>query len=89
MADQMRNLDWLARNAEFYGIAEPATVLDVLARIEAIWGSDPSCRLSREGPSVAEQNNNALDLDCPEGIGSGHAAVKALPSRPQRAGSTG
>jgi len=38
LADQMRNLDWLARNAEFYGIAEPATVLDVLARIEAILG---------------------------------------------------
>ena len=38
MADQMCNLDWRARNAKFYGIAEPATVLDVLARIEAILG---------------------------------------------------
>jgi len=38
LADQMRNLDWLAQNAEFYGIAEPTTVLDVLARIEAILG---------------------------------------------------
>ena len=38
LADQMCNLDWLARNAEFYGIADPATVLDVLARIEAILG---------------------------------------------------
>jgi mRNA interferase MazF len=38
LGDQMRNLDWPARNAEFYCIAEPATVLDVLARIEAILG---------------------------------------------------
>jgi mRNA interferase MazF len=36
LADQMRNPDWLARTAEFYGVAEPATLSDVLARIEAI-----------------------------------------------------
>jgi len=36
LADQMRNLDWLARNAEFHGVAETATVMETLARIEAI-----------------------------------------------------
>ena len=36
LADQMRNLDWLARNAEFHSIEETATVMETLARIEAI-----------------------------------------------------
>jgi mRNA interferase MazF len=36
LADQMRNLDWLARNAEFHSIADTTTVMEVFARIEAI-----------------------------------------------------
>jgi len=36
LADQLRNLDWLARNAEFVSHADNGTVLEVLARIEAI-----------------------------------------------------
>ena len=37
LADQARNLDWLARNAEFHSVADPGTVLEVLARLEAIF----------------------------------------------------
>lgn len=36
LADQARNLDWIARYAEFVASAEERTLLEVLARIEAI-----------------------------------------------------
>jgi len=36
LADQARNLDWLARNAEFASLADTGTLLEVLARLEAI-----------------------------------------------------
>ena len=36
LSHQMRSLDWLARNAEFHSKAPEKTVLEVLARIEAI-----------------------------------------------------
>lgn len=36
LADQARNLDWLARNAEFVSVADRGTLLEVLARLEAI-----------------------------------------------------
>jgi mRNA interferase MazF len=36
LADQLRNLDWLARNAEFADRADNATLLEVLGRIEAV-----------------------------------------------------
>jgi hypothetical protein len=31
-----RSFDWIARNAEFRSVADATTVMDVLARIEAI-----------------------------------------------------
>lgn len=40
LADQLRNLDWLARTAEFHGIADRGTMLEVLARLEAILFAD-------------------------------------------------
>lgn len=36
LAHQLRTVDWLARNAEFHSRAPENTVLEVLARIEAI-----------------------------------------------------
>jgi mRNA interferase MazF len=36
LADQARNLDWIARDAEFVVAADERTMLEVLARIEAI-----------------------------------------------------
>jgi mRNA interferase MazF len=36
LADQARNLDWIARDAEFVASAAEGTLLEVLARIEAI-----------------------------------------------------
>jgi mRNA interferase MazF len=36
LADQARKLDWRARNAEFVSAADAATLLEVLARLEAI-----------------------------------------------------
>ncbi len=36
LANQLRSVDWIARNAEFHSKAPEATVLEVLARIEAI-----------------------------------------------------
>ncbi len=36
LSHQMRSLDWVVRNAEFRSKAPEATVLEVLARIEAI-----------------------------------------------------
>jgi mRNA interferase MazF len=36
LADQARNLDWIARDAEFVAVADERTLLEVLARIEAI-----------------------------------------------------
>ena len=36
LSHQMRTVDWIARNAEFHSKAPEATVLEVLARIEAI-----------------------------------------------------
>ena len=36
LSHQMRSLDWIARDAAFHGKAPEATVLEVLARIEAI-----------------------------------------------------
>ena len=40
LADQLRNLDWLARTAEFHSHADRGTVLEVLARLEAILFAD-------------------------------------------------
>jgi mRNA-degrading endonuclease toxin of MazEF toxin-antitoxin module len=40
LADQLRNLDWLARIAEFHSLADRGTVLEVLARLEAIQFAD-------------------------------------------------
>jgi len=36
LADHVRSIDWLARNAEQHSIAPSNTVMEVLARIEAI-----------------------------------------------------
>ena len=36
LADQLRSVDWLSRNAEFHSSAPQDTTLEVLARIEAI-----------------------------------------------------
>ena len=36
LSHQMRAVDWIARNADFHSKAPEATVLEVLARIEAI-----------------------------------------------------
>lgn len=36
LSNQIKTLDWIARNAEFHSKAPEATVLEVLARIEAI-----------------------------------------------------
>ena len=36
LSHQVRSLDWIARNADFHSKAPEATVLEVLARIEAI-----------------------------------------------------
>jgi len=36
LSNQLRTVDWLARNAEFHSIAPRDTVLEVLARIEAV-----------------------------------------------------
>jgi mRNA interferase MazF len=38
LANQMRAVDWLARNAEYHSLAPPQIVDEVLARIEAILG---------------------------------------------------
>ncbi len=38
LSNQLRSVDWLARNAEFHGRCPEETILDVLARIEAILG---------------------------------------------------
>ena len=40
MTDQLRHLDWLARTAEFHSIADRGTILEVLARLEAILFAD-------------------------------------------------
>jgi mRNA interferase MazF len=40
LTDQLRNLDWLARTAEFHSIADRGTILEVLARLEAILFAD-------------------------------------------------
>lgn len=41
LADQLRNLDWLSRSAEFVSLADDVTVLEVLARVKAIlWDAD-------------------------------------------------
>ena len=36
LSDHLRSLDWIARNAEFHSRADEQTVLEVLARVEAI-----------------------------------------------------
>lgn len=36
LADQLRSLDWLSRNAGFHSSADQGTVSEVLGRIEAI-----------------------------------------------------
>ena len=36
LCHQLRSLDWIVRNADFHSKAPEATVLEVLARIEAI-----------------------------------------------------
>ena len=36
LAHQLRTVDWLARNATFHSKAPEATILEVLARIEAV-----------------------------------------------------
>ena len=36
LSDQLRSLDWIARNAEFRGTAPPTVVDEVIARIEAV-----------------------------------------------------
>lgn len=38
LSHQLRSLDWIARNAEPHSKAPEATVLEVLARIEAVLG---------------------------------------------------
>lgn len=38
LANQLRAVDWLARNAEYHSLAPPQTVDEVLARIGAILG---------------------------------------------------
>ena len=38
LSNQLRSVDWLARNAEFHSQCPEDTVLEVLARIEAILG---------------------------------------------------
>lgn len=36
LSDQLRSLDWIARNAEFRGTAPPSVFDEVIARIEAV-----------------------------------------------------
>jgi mRNA interferase MazF len=36
LADHVKNIDWIARQATFHGVADEDTVLQVLARIEAL-----------------------------------------------------
>ena len=36
LSDHLRSVDWIARNAELHSAAPPETVLEVLARIEAV-----------------------------------------------------
>lgn len=36
LSNQLRSVDWIARNAEFHSIAPQELVLEVLARIEAV-----------------------------------------------------
>jgi mRNA interferase MazF len=36
LSHQFRTIDWIARNAEFHSKAPESTILEVLARIEAI-----------------------------------------------------
>jgi mRNA interferase MazF len=36
LSDQLRSVDWIARNARFHSKAPEATVFEVIARIEAI-----------------------------------------------------
>ncbi|MHA1565700.1 MAG: type II toxin-antitoxin system PemK/MazF family toxin [Alphaproteobacteria bacterium] len=38
LSHQLRSLDWIVRNADFHSKAPDATVLEVLARIEAVLG---------------------------------------------------
>ena len=38
LANQVRAVDWLARGAEFRGVAPEQTLFEVLARIEAVLG---------------------------------------------------
>jgi mRNA interferase MazF len=36
LSDQLRSIDWLARNASFHSVAPDDLVIEVLARIEAV-----------------------------------------------------
>jgi mRNA interferase MazF len=36
LSDHLRSVDWIAGNAELHSVAPPETVLEVLARIEAV-----------------------------------------------------
>lgn len=41
LSDHVKNVDWVARNAQFHGKADRSTIAEVLARIESLLQLDP------------------------------------------------
>ncbi len=61
LSHQLRSLNWVVRNADYRTRAPEATVLEVLARIEAALGIEPNLEDTDRGKLFpAAMDNNPL-----------------------------